>query len=179
MRDVGLSSTDIEGKSPRDLVPDAIVDSTPGSMDETLHPTAQTDERADRGEQFETQTMPIRDDTGDIIDGMAVSQHTTQTVEQGGQRERQTERVAGFAGDLGHDRRDPMGVAEAELELAQWEWDSSHPHGIAEALDRSQTLVDDVLSLARGAPALERTEPASLSGLAQESWEMILTRRPR
>jgi signal transduction histidine kinase/ActR/RegA family two-component response regulator len=91
------------------------------------------------------------------------------------QLERQNERLDEFAGVVSHDLRNPLNVAEGRLELAREECDSRHLEPVERALDRMDTLVDSVLTLAReGKPAGE-TEPVDLGELVETCWHNVAT----
>jgi signal transduction histidine kinase/DNA-binding response OmpR family regulator len=91
------------------------------------------------------------------------------------QLERQNERLDEFAGVVSHDLRNPLNVAEGRLELAREECDSQHLEPVERALDRMDTLVDSVLTLAReGKPAGE-TEPVDLGELVETCWHNVAT----
>ena len=63
--------------------------------------------------------------------------------------ERQNERLEEFASIVSHDLRNPLDVATTRLELAMDACDSPHLADIADAHDRMERLIDDLLVLAR------------------------------
>ncbi|MEF8882649.1 MAG: ATP-binding protein [Halapricum sp.] len=87
--------------------------------------------------------------------------------------ERQNDRLEQFASMVSHDLRNPLNVAMARLELAQDERDDDNLRTAADALERMEALIDDVLSLARQGQPVESTEPVDLRTLAESSWEMV------
>jgi PAS domain S-box-containing protein len=87
--------------------------------------------------------------------------------------ERQNERLEEFASVVSHDLRNPLQIAEGRLELARAECESVHLDKIADALARGQTLVEDLLTLARGGRTIGDLETVSVSSLAQDCWEVI------
>jgi len=84
--------------------------------------------------------------------------------------ERQNERLEEFASVVSHDLRNPLQVADLRLELAREECDSDHLGDVADALDRSQALVDDLLTLAREGEPVGETEPVDLGEVAEICW---------
>jgi PAS domain S-box-containing protein len=89
--------------------------------------------------------------------------------------ERQNARLAEFTSVVSHDLRNPLGVAVGRLDLAREDCDSPHLDGVARALDRIQTLVDDLLVYARQGDEAGDPEPVALAALARECWETVET----
>jgi len=89
--------------------------------------------------------------------------------------ERQNDRLDSFASMLSHDLRNPLNVAQGRLELARDEHDSEHLETASEALDRIETLIEDVLQLARQGKPVEETDRVSLGAIARDAWGMVET----
>lgn len=87
--------------------------------------------------------------------------------------EQQNERLDEFASVVSHDLRNPLQIAEGRLELAQADCDSAHLDNVADALDRMETLIEDVLTLARGGETAKNIETVSVSALAERCWEVV------
>ncbi|ESP87322.1 sensor histidine kinase [Candidatus Halobonum tyrrellensis] len=87
---------------------------------------------------------------------------------------RQNERLEEFASVVSHDLRNPLNVAEGRLELARRDGDDSpHLDQVAEAHDRMEALIDDLLALARNGRSVGSTEPVELGPLARATWDGI------
>jgi len=175
LSEVGLSSADFDGRTPHDLFPEPLAEETARYYRATLDGERHTFRQQYQGEDYEVRTMPIRDDTGAILYGMAVSRNITRQVERKRELERQNERLEEFAGVVSHDLRNPLRAAEGRLELARAECDcgSTHLDAAVDAIDRSRALIEDLLTLARGGDAVGTTEPVSLSALAEECWMVV------
>jgi len=87
--------------------------------------------------------------------------------------ERQNERLESFASMVSHDLRNPLNVAMARLELTRSEYDDENLKTVADALLRMETLVDDVLALARQGQPIDEPTTVSLSALSESAWEMV------
>ena len=76
---------------------------------------------------------------------------------------------------MSHDLRNPLRTASGRLELAREECDcgTTHLDDAADAIDRSQALVEDLLTLARAGDAVGTPESVSLSALAEECWAVV------
>ena len=89
--------------------------------------------------------------------------------------ERQIERLDEFAGVVSHDLRNPLNVAEGRLALASEECESEHLDIASGALGRMETLIDDLLSLARAGETVGDTEAVELAELIDASWRNVET----
>jgi len=85
----------------------------------------------------------------------------------------QNERLESFASVVSHDLRGPLTVAQGQLKLAQQEVSNDRLDRIDSAHQRMQTLIDDILSLARDGREATITEPVNLQTAATACWETI------
>jgi len=124
---------------------------------------------------LEIRMMPLRADDGDdrVI---AFSRDVTEQRERERELERQHERVDEFASVVSHDLRNPLNVAELRLELAMEECDSEHLDDVAGALDRMETLIEELLTLARVEQQIDEQEPVDLAAVGQQCWGTVETR---
>ncbi|MFB6253878.1 MAG: PAS domain S-box protein [Halobacteriaceae archaeon] len=88
---------------------------------------------------------------------------------------RQNERLEEFANIISHDLRNPLNIAEGRLELAQEECDSIHLAGIEDAHERMETLISDVLTLAREGQRVDDKEPVNLKNTVNRCWSNVET----
>jgi PAS domain S-box-containing protein len=86
---------------------------------------------------------------------------------------RQNERLDEFARVASHDLRNPLNVAQGHLELAQEGGEGDHLDEAANALDRSLTLVEDLLTLARQGEGTGDLEPVPLDEAISDCWRTI------
>jgi PAS domain S-box-containing protein len=115
------------------------------------------------GEEFEGSVGVLRD----------ITEH--KEYEQG--LEAQNERLEEFTGIVSHDLRSPLGVAEGHLELAEATGESEHLTRATEAVERSQALIHDLLTLARGGDQLGETALVDIAKVAENSWQTVETRQ--
>jgi len=97
----------------------------------------------------------------------------TERKERTQEIEQQNKHLDEFTSVVSHDLRNPLLVAEGRLELARAERDSAHLADIADAIERSQALIDDLLTLARGGDTVGSTEEVHLSALAEKCWQVV------
>jgi PAS domain S-box-containing protein len=87
---------------------------------------------------------------------------------------RRNERLNDFASTVSHDLRNPLHIASARTELARDTGDVEHLDKVTDALERMETLIEDLLDRARGEQELDR-ETVSLAAAAEEAWEGVDT----
>ncbi|MFY4812176.1 PAS domain S-box protein [Haloarcula sp. AONF1] len=87
----------------------------------------------------------------------------------------QNERLDSFASVVSHDLQGPLTVAQGHLELAQQDVTNDHLDSIDAAHERMQTLIDDILTLARDGREATTTEPVTLQTAATACWETVET----
>lgn len=87
--------------------------------------------------------------------------------------ERQNERLDHFASVVSHDLRSPLTVASGRIELLRDDADDEHLTAVAGALERMETLIDDLLSLARQGQPVDDPRPVTMSVIAKRAWEMV------
>ncbi|MEF8814997.1 MAG: PAS domain S-box protein [Halovenus sp.] len=96
-------------------------------------------------------------------------------IEQRQQLQRERDRLDKFASILSHDLRNPLSVATARLELVQMECSSDHLDDIARALARMETLIDDLLTLAREGPQVDALDAVALADAVADCWRTVET----
>lgn len=97
---------------------------------------------------------------------------TDVTDRKQGEREltRLNERLEEFATVVSHDLRSPLTVADGRLALAEKECESPHIASAREAIERSRTLIDDLLLVARDGERLGELEPVALGEVIERCW---------
>ncbi len=93
------------------------------------------------------------------------------------QLEARNDRLEEFTSLVSHDLRNPLEVAMGHLDLAtaQPGEAESHLQTVAEAHDRIDDLIDDVLALARTDTVELATEPVAVGELARQCWGLVET----
>jgi len=89
--------------------------------------------------------------------------------------ERQNERLEQFASMVSHDLRNPLSVAMGNVDLVRNDDDREELEAAAEALDRMEELIEDLLALARRGQPIDDPERVDLSAIAEDAWRMVST----
>jgi PAS domain S-box-containing protein len=132
-------------------------------------------ELRDQGtEVLEYRLTPLRID-GEIAGVIGVAHEITAFRERERELERKNEQLDSFVSVVSHDLRNPLSVADGRLELAMEECDSEHLLPAARAVQRSQTLVEDLLTLARDGARVRDVTTVDLAALASECWDAATT----
>ncbi|MEF8884096.1 MAG: PAS domain-containing sensor histidine kinase [Haloarculaceae archaeon] len=122
-----------------------------------------------------TSKVPWYDEDGDVGGVIGVTRHITQRREYERALERENERLERLASVISHDLRNPLNVARAQFELLADDVDSERIETIDDALDRMETIIEDVLTLARQGKTVDDPEPVELSDVAREAWATTAT----
>lgn len=87
--------------------------------------------------------------------------------------QRQNERLEEFVSVVSHDLRNPLQVASGRVELLREDCESGHIEAVVQALDRMDTLIEDLLTLAREGDRVGEFEPVALADLVEDCWQNI------
>jgi PAS domain S-box-containing protein len=158
-----------------DPFPDAVVDVIRDVHERTLDGHEERVEVAYEDHVYEVRTTPIRDADDDIVAGLHITQDITERKERERELERQNERLDEFASIVGHDLRNPLDAARGRVELAREECDSDHLDEVTHAHDRMESLVDDLLQLARVGEESIDAEPVDVADVVEDCWRTVET----
>jgi len=86
------------------------------------------------------------------------------------QLEEQNEHLDEFASIVSHDLRSPLNVAQGRLKIAGWECDSEELAKAEKALNRMESMIDDLLTMARSSQTIKETTPVTLANTAKTAW---------
>lgn len=100
----------------------------------------------------------------------------TEMKEREAQLARQNDRLDQFASILSHDLRNPLNVALGRVALAQEEYDSEHLASLQTALERMESLIENILTLARQGQPIDEPQPVTLSTVAEQCWAVVDTK---
>jgi PAS domain S-box-containing protein len=90
--------------------------------------------------------------------------------------QRQLDKLDEFATVVSHDLRNPLNVAQGNLQLARETGRDDQFGKVEAALDRMESLVEDLLTLAREGESVGETELVPLADVSWEAWTTVDTR---
>ncbi len=96
-----------------------------------------------------------------------------QLREQRHRLSQQNERLEEFTSIVSHDLRNPLSVATGRLELARMDDDEADLEAVADALEDMETLIGDLLSLAKQGRSVGGTERVSLAAVVDTASECL------
>ncbi|MFQ3295539.1 MAG: signal transduction histidine kinase, partial [Natrialbaceae archaeon] len=90
---------------------------------------------------------------------------------------RENERLEEFASIVAHDLRNPLTVAAGELEAAKADTENPQLDDIEKSLDRMETIIEDVLTMARNGSIVDDTDRMTfdLANILEECWWTVET----
>jgi PAS domain S-box-containing protein len=112
---------------------------------------------------------------GEFHGTVGVLRDITDRLERERQLKRERDKLDEFAGVVSHDLRNPLNVAKGRLDLAMEDCESEHLGPVAQAHERMESLIDDVLSLARAGESVGEPEPVELADLVDACWQNVET----
>jgi len=114
-------------------------------------------------------TPVVTDDRVTHIVGMA--RDITEHKRREEALKRQNNRLEEFASVVSHDLWNPLRVADGRLDLIREECESAHLDDVAQALDRMDALIEDLLTLAREGVQVGDVESVDLADLVGDCWQ--------
>ncbi|ELZ45580.1 histidine kinase [Halorubrum coriense DSM 10284] len=86
---------------------------------------------------------------------------------------RQAEQLEQFSAVVSHDLRNPLNVLSGYLSLSEDELAPSRYEAMSGAVDRMETLIDDLLMLARRGETIGETESVPIEAVAEDAWASV------
>lgn len=85
------------------------------------------------------------------------------------------QRLEEFTSVVSHDLRNPLGIAAGRIELAKQSKSDEHLDVAADALERMERLIDNLLSLAKQGEQIGSIEPISIAEMVATCWKSVET----
>jgi PAS domain S-box-containing protein len=146
---------------------------TPGSSSPSERVELTLDVDGDR-RTFEHRFSPIT--TGETTESVVViSRDVTARKERERELERKNQRLEEFTDVVSHDLRNPLRVVEGRLELAREQCNSPHLADAASGVERSLSLLDDLLTLAREGEGAGDVRQMDLAEVCDDCWQNVAT----
>lgn len=115
--------------------------------------------------------------TGGALAGIAIGVYDARTRRQRKRLQRERDRLDEFASIVSHDLQSPLTVASGNLDLAREECDSDRLNDIADAHERMDTLLDDLLTMAREGTEVTDPDTVDLGKTVDRCWKNVASER--
>ena len=143
------------------------------AVDDSERPTVQFDTGGEsRHYEIAASEMTAVEGSGHVV---IVLRDITKQRRQRAELEQQNERLDRFTSVVSHDLRSPLAVANNHVQLARQQHDSEHLDRAISAQQRMETLIDELLQLAREDATVAERRPISLANLSQQCWDTAET----
>ncbi|SEO26927.1 PAS fold-containing protein [Halogranum amylolyticum] len=123
-----------------------------------------------------TSKVPWYDSDGEVAGLIGVTVDVSRQEAYRSRLERQNRRLEEFASVVSHDLRNPLNVATGYLELVRETGSLDYLDRVADAHERIDELIDDILSLARGGNDIDDPADVPLDALVRDAWKTVRTR---
>ncbi|MEF8913379.1 PAS domain-containing protein [Natronomonas sp.] len=122
------------------------------------------------GEQipYEFAAAQLTDNDGDVLGLVGIGRDISERAEREQQLERKNEQLEEFASLISHDLKTPLSVASGNLHLARQTGDEKYFEEVETALDRMETLIDEVLELAKQGEVVDDAAPVALGPMLSD-----------
>ncbi|WP_226479497.1 histidine kinase N-terminal 7TM domain-containing protein [Natrinema amylolyticum] len=128
------------------------------------------------GEHYLVKTTPIEDGRDRHVGWLFVVRDITERKRREAELQRQNDRLERFADLVSHDLRNPLNVADGYLDLAREADDNAaYLDEIERSHERMETIIEDVLALAREGADVTEPEPVALADIAERAWNGVET----
>jgi PAS domain S-box-containing protein len=114
-----------------------------------------------------------------------LAENTAAAIQQARQREqlqrkreeleRQNERLDEFASVVAHDLRNPLSLGRGAFESYRDSGEAERAADVEYAFERMETIIEEVLTLAREGEDVDDAEKVAVPAVAREAWEMTST----
>ncbi|THE65649.1 GAF domain-containing protein [Salinadaptatus halalkaliphilus] len=101
--------------------------------------------------------------------------HTLDRERRRQELSRQNDRLERFTSVVSHDLRNPLNVLTGYAELIEETGDPSHVEDVLASATRMETMIEDLLTLARNGTELDEREPIDLQELVTDAWAGVDT----
>ena len=123
---------------------------------------------AEREDAFEGTERDVIAELGETIGYAMGAVETRQTLKRREQQlARKNDRLEGFASMVSHDLRNPLQIARGHAELVS---DGEHIESVIAALDRIETIIENILTLTRDKHLDVNETPVAVDTVARTAW---------
>jgi PAS domain S-box-containing protein len=181
---LGLEDETVEGRKVNEVGSDVLPSKTIEQIEQMHQKTIKTEQQIEKQLELPTPDGPrtVQAITAPYYAGMdepagicGVAVDITKQKSRERELAAMNERLEEFASVVSHDLRSPLRIANGQLELAREECESEYLDAVADAHDRMNTLIDDLLTLARNGEQVGELQPVAFAEICETCWSTIET----
>jgi signal transduction histidine kinase len=109
------------------------------------------------------------------VNFVGFQQDITERKQAAQKLQRQNERLDKFTSVISHDLRNPIGVAQGYIDLAEETGDVAHFKKVRKSLGRMDTMISEMLTMAQAETVVEDRTQMELTVLAWDAWQTAQT----
>ena len=171
----GMSGSELVGEQLSSVIPEAVAENRLEECRRALTAgSAVTFQDSVSVRHFHNVAVPLsaagEDDTVQLV-----TREITHQKRNERELEATNQRLDQFASVVAHDLRNPLSVARGFLKIAKETGNEEDFETVESAHDRSEQLIEDLLTLARGETTIEGVEEIDLESITTEAWRFVDT----
>jgi PAS domain S-box-containing protein len=145
---------------------------------ETIEERTQQDLELTVNERYYSLTAsPLDDGRGRHVGWLFLFRDVTERKRREDELRRRNEQLEQFASVVSHDLRNPLGIAKGYVELVGETGELELLGEVEEAHERMETIIEDVLALAREGSTVTDPDSVDLGSAAERAWGNVETGR--
>ena len=137
--------------------------------------SAQETELSVMERHYAVKASPLEDGRGRHVGWLFLVRDVTERRHREAELRRRNEQLDEFASVVSHDLRNPLGIAKGYVDLVAETGDLELLGEVEEAHGRMETIIRDVLALAREGEVAADPEPVALRDVAERAWRAVDT----
>ncbi|RQG90325.1 PAS domain S-box protein [Natrarchaeobius halalkaliphilus] len=115
----------------------------------------------------------VRDET--FLGSVGVVRDVTERKRRERELRERNERLDAFARIVSHDLRNPLSVSQGYVDIIDETESTEYVEHVRSGLDRMESIIEDVLAIARDGEWAAETDPVDLDAVAREAWDNVST----
>ncbi|RQG93444.1 PAS domain S-box protein [Natrarchaeobius chitinivorans] len=112
---------------------------------------------------------------GTFLGSVGVVRDITERKRRERKLQQRNERLDAFARIVSHDLRNPLSVSQGYLDVIEETGSLEHVENVRGGLDRMESIIEDVLAIARGGEWAAETESVDVESVAESAWGHVST----
>jgi signal transduction histidine kinase len=124
---------------------------------------------------YDARATPITDRYGIARGHVIALRDVTEREARQQALETQNQRLEEFTGIVSHDLRNPLQVIDGKVELARRTGDLSHLDDASDAVARMETMLEELLHLAREGQTIDEKAEVDLAAVCEAAWNAVGT----